>query len=420
MQLQLRQDRALLRSAGGSVRYLVVSFTAPLAAGPRTRLPLDAAVVLDRSGSMGGPKIGLAREAAARALRRLAGDDRFTLVVYDDRVDVLAELGAASGARLAAAQSALELVGARGSTALHAGWMAGARPLADHADGRVRRCLLLTDGLANRGVSDVATLAAEAAALRRAGVVTSTFGVGHDFDEALLAKVAEAGGGAFYFLAEPARIPEFLEREMGDAAAVVARDAELVITAPPGVDVSCLEERTVVHAGGAVRVALGDVHEGEEVTAVLRLRFPAAADGDVARVLVGVRDAGGALQAEAQAATWHFAGHRANDGQPREVAVDRLVATAYAARARLEAVARNREGDLDGAMHVLRRTAERIEGYAGRDPELLELARALRRESAWLGEEVLPMADRKQLHMAAYAMREHKDADGFRRRPTRR
>ena len=55
-----------------------------------TRIPVNVALVLDRSGSMGdGRKFELAREAVEQSLRMLHDDDRFALVVYDTRIDVL-------------------------------------------------------------------------------------------------------------------------------------------------------------------------------------------------------------------------------------------------------------------------------------------------------------------------------------------
>ena len=81
MALDIRVDRHLIGAAAGSVRYLLASVTAPQAPPKTTREPLHVALVLDRSGSMGGTKIRLAREAVRQALQNLRPEDRFSLVV---------------------------------------------------------------------------------------------------------------------------------------------------------------------------------------------------------------------------------------------------------------------------------------------------------------------------------------------------
>src|SRR6188472_1717752 len=89
MNLNVQTDRALVREAGKSTRYVLLSFTAPDAARTATRPPLNVSFVIDRSGSMGGSKITLAREAVIQALRMLRDTDRFSVVAYDNEIDVL-------------------------------------------------------------------------------------------------------------------------------------------------------------------------------------------------------------------------------------------------------------------------------------------------------------------------------------------
>ncbi len=66
-------------------------------------------------------------------------------------------------------------------------------------------------------------------------------------------------------------------------------------------------------------------------------------------------------------------GPRAVRSRSRPCSMERASACSariFAARARQEAVGRNRHGDYDGARHLVEATARRIRGYAGRDPEL--------------------------------------------------
>jgi Ca-activated chloride channel family protein len=198
MSLSLNTDRLLVRAAGGSARHLHVSFRAPSAAARADRRPLTVAFVLDRSGSMSGQKLVLAKRAIDAALTMLRPEDRFSVVTYDDRMDVLVPAMPASEEGRETARQRVDAVEARGSTDLSTGWLSGCEQIADAAsDGTIARTFLLSDGRANRGITNHGELAARAADLRRAYIVTSTFGVGRDFDEPLMGALADAGGGNF-------------------------------------------------------------------------------------------------------------------------------------------------------------------------------------------------------------------------------
>ena len=95
----------------------------------------------------------------------------------------------------------------------------------------VGRCLLLTDGQANRGTTDRDELVAHARELAARGVATTTLGVGRDFDEVLLEAMASAGAGNFYYMESGVQIPDFLASEVGEALEVVAREAQLEVEA---------------------------------------------------------------------------------------------------------------------------------------------------------------------------------------------
>src|SRR5215472_16419031 len=352
MTMNVQTDRSLIRAAGRSTRYVLLSFEAPESANIAARPPIDISFVIDRSGSMGGSKIDLARKAVVQALRMLRPSDRFSIVVYDNEVDVLVPSTPASAEALRNAATQVERVQARGSTDLSGGWLTGCEQLAGHAQpGRIARSLLLSDGLANQGITDRAELARHAEELRARGVTTSTIGLGADFDEHLLEGMSRAGGGHFYFVETPVQIADCLTGEVGETLEVVARDVAVLADASPGVFVTSLNNFRVYQEDvGRTRVLLGDLSSRQEVSLVLRVTFPEGHEGETATVVFDVADAGGAIAAPRADVIWSFANHQANDTQQRNVVVDRAVADVYAALASAEALALNREGDFDLAI----------------------------------------------------------------------
>lgn len=415
MSVTVRADRRLIRANHKSQRFVLVELTAPPATQARQRPPVNLAFVLDRSGSMSGDKLALAKRAVEEALGRLDARDRFSIVVYDDVIDVVVESTQASPEARRNAIERLHLVDARGSTNLAEGWLRGCEQVASHLDKEgVNRCLLLTDGLANVGVTDAGELAHHASELRARGVSTSTFGVGNDFDEHLLQAMADAGGGHFYYIAEAAQIRDHIASEVGETLEVVARDVELQLTVADGVLVEPLTPHAVHGRGTRTVVGLGDLVADQALSVVLRLTFPY---GDVGRdtgVILALADREGVFAAAGVAETrlsWTYADNASNDAQARDTEVDRAVARQFAARARQEALRHNRAGDFAAAASALRGVAHRIRSYAGRDPELRAIVQELEEEQpAYL--RVMDPSDLKMRHFASANMARCRTSQG--------
>ena len=93
----VRQDRQLHpRRPATASASCSAGIVAPRATGERRRPPVNLAIVLDRSGSMSGAKLDIAKRAVEEAIARLEATDRFSVVVYDDVVDVVIESTLAS------------------------------------------------------------------------------------------------------------------------------------------------------------------------------------------------------------------------------------------------------------------------------------------------------------------------------------
>jgi len=162
------------------------------------RNPLHLSLVIDRSGSMSGQPLDEAKRAAEFVLDGLQTTDRLSVVAYDDRIETVVSsvvMHDKESVRLA-----IRAIDSRGSTNLHGGWFRGAETLAPHTKADVTsRVILLSDGCANAGLTDPAQIYAQCAEFAQAGVSTSTYGLGRNFNEELMIGMARHGQGNSYY-----------------------------------------------------------------------------------------------------------------------------------------------------------------------------------------------------------------------------
>ncbi|MCW3051432.1 MAG: hypothetical protein JWN14_602, partial [Chthonomonadales bacterium] len=265
LQMELRQDRTMITRESVAKRIIEVVITAPTPEVASKRMPLNIALVLDRSGSMEGDKLRYVQQAACHLIDQLDAQDQVALVSFDNVTDILAPSTAVSVSQRDTLKRHVNGLHARGGTDLFSGWLHGANEAAGHQiPNGVNRVLLLTDGQANQGETRQTTLQHHAQELRQRGVSTSTFGVGADFNQYLLEGMAEHGGGHYYFIEHPNQVPSLFRQELGELMAVVARSAQLEVTIPTGTSVSLLGEVPHDSSGGCLRVPLGDFFAGEK------------------------------------------------------------------------------------------------------------------------------------------------------------
>jgi Ca-activated chloride channel homolog len=442
MTVQLHPEKPVYPQGQAAELYLRVEITAPAGAPGRVRPAARVALVLDASGSMKGEKLSMAKEAVRRAGQRLGPRDQLTLATFNDTAQV--HLTRAPGdvdARYV--DQVLGRIEARGGTDLTRGWLTACQIAADapgedgdQATDCVRdagrtsspfehpiRCLLLTDGRANRGIRSPSALAGHAAELRRRGVRTSAFGVGDDFDEFVLTRIADNGGGAFHFVESDAGIPDLIARELGDALDIVARDVSFEFTAEGATAVELLDrhrtEPIVGPTAVGVHAILPDLVAGQRLSLVVRVSFGAdvglaVRPGHGLALRVRVRDGHGVFDVEGTEALT-----AATPAEYRDAAADdsvrRAVADRLSARARERALQLNRDGAFDEAAETLMAAAARIRAYADGASWSPEVIRGLHRDAArW--QRRLSSRARKTAHYESSSMNRGRSMDGGRAR----
>ena len=200
--------------------------------GEKTRVPLNISLVIDHSGSMEGDKLAYAKKAVDFVIDNLGAEDFLSVVEYDNLVEVVSP--SAHVINKSHLHQLVQKIQARGMTNLSGGMLEGYKQVAaTKVNNYVHRVLLLSDGLANEGVTEPKQLQELAQTrFREQGTALSTFGVGADFNELLMTNLSEYGGGNYYFIGKPDEIPAIFAKELSGLLSVVAQNAQLSISFP--------------------------------------------------------------------------------------------------------------------------------------------------------------------------------------------
>ena len=264
MKSEIKFDHKKIKSGQETSLYILVKVTGPRGDGQRQPLPLNLSVVIDRSGSMSGQKLKYVKMAAQELVRGLSAKDRLSLVSYG--YDVTVEMEPRAVDNRAAFRRAIDGIQIHGNTFLSGGWVQGCEFVSSALnDQGLNRVLLLTDGLANVGITNHAQLARMARQQRQQGDSTTTFGVGMGYNEDLLSRMAQEGGGAFYFIDNPNQAAALFKEELQDLYNVVGRNLTVSIeTESPVKSVRQLYDYPRSEDHGALVYRLGELYAEED------------------------------------------------------------------------------------------------------------------------------------------------------------
>lgn len=278
LQLNLRLDQDSLPAEGDAVRHLVARIVPPEPDGEREVPPLDLALVIDASGSMSGPRLDAAKQAAAGVARSLSPLDRLTLVSFAHDVVVHVESEIMEGAGLERALDAIARLRTRGCTNLSSGWLAACQLLIAGRfmnENHRQHVVVLSDGRANQGIIDRNELALEARSIQGRGVATSAIGIGDGYSTAFLAAITDNGGGQLHDAETPQEIVEIVLGEVRGLADVVAERVDLVMQLPDGVRATELSGAATLPEANRLTVSIGAVRAGVTRDVAVHLALPA-------------------------------------------------------------------------------------------------------------------------------------------------
>ncbi len=232
-------------------------------------------VVLDRSGSMDGPRLTSAKAALLSLIDRLDPKDKLGVVTFDDQAQVVLPARALADHGKAQAKAAVRAIESGGMTDLSAGYLRGLQEARRAAGPAGATLILLSDGQANSGITDDVALKQLASDALGKGVTTSTVGIGLGYDESILVAIASGGSGNHSFAERDETAATAVAAEVDGLLSKTAQAASLLIK--PGQEVggiSILNDLPSVRSDEGIVVELGDFYADETRRLVVQVDVP--------------------------------------------------------------------------------------------------------------------------------------------------
>ncbi len=187
--------------------YALLTFTAPAGARNLPPPPLNLCLVIDRSTSMGGRRMDVVKSTTIELLRQLKAEDRLSIVTFSDRAEVI--LSGAQAGHHKQIEADIHMMRASGGTEIYHGLEAGYNEILRYATPKhINHIILITDGR-TYGDEERSILLAHKARQHNIGI--SGLGVGDEWNDAFLDKLANTTGGTTMFVERADRIKTFLD-----------------------------------------------------------------------------------------------------------------------------------------------------------------------------------------------------------------
>lgn len=261
----------------------------------KARGRLNLAIAIDQSSSMGqhgGKALREAKSCASRVVSALLVGDRVSIISFDHTARIVVAATEVTTDK-SAILTAISQVKSLGNTDVHGGWIAAATQAASGlAPDVLTRVMLLSDGNTNTGLRNVDEICRQVAALAATGIATTTIGLGTNFDEDLMSKIAFSGQGMATYGETAEDLWPTFEAEFGLLSATCGKNVRLRMSSPCGGTIS-VENGFPTQTPG-VWILPNMVH-GAEMTALVKVAVSGlqGADAHVLEISLAYEDVTG-------------------------------------------------------------------------------------------------------------------------------
>lgn len=221
-------DANLDAAQTNSQRQLAISISA-IAQEIDRSAPLNLCLILDHSGSMNGLPLEMVKKAANRLVDRLTPGDRLSVVVFDHRAKVLVSNQTIGNPDRIKQQ--INRLSAEGGTSIDEGLRLGIEELAKGKKETISQAFILTDGENEHGDNKRCLKFASLAASYN--LTLNTLGFGDHWNQDVLEKIADAGGGTLSYIQQPEQAIDEFSRLFNRIQAVGLTNAYLLLSLMP-------------------------------------------------------------------------------------------------------------------------------------------------------------------------------------------
>jgi len=273
VELSLELDHGYYLSEQQNLIYLKASIHTTDEVDLENQVPINLALVVDRSGSMAGAPIEYARKALTKTLGSLSDRDVVSLITYGSKVETL--IKAQPLGELKNRNILIQQIEAEGGSAPYEALNVAAAQLRRFLNrDSINRILFLTDGLATSGPREDDDFIRLAESFAREDISISTIGLGESFDEDLLKQMAEIGGGEFFIAESGEDLETVYLKEVQRLSTVFANNVTLEIRFSNGIRPKEIMGREGEIAGRTVRISLGQLLDYEKKFVLMSADIP--------------------------------------------------------------------------------------------------------------------------------------------------
>ena len=375
MKLSYRLSRTAIESSADAEALLLITISAPV--DIVSRRPVNLGVALDRSGSMAGEPLEIAKNALGQFVGQLLPEDRLTVVAFDDTAVPI--ISAKKATDKAALRSAIAAIQIGGMTNLSGGWLATSQLVSRKAkDETYSRIVLLSDGLANAGIVEHDKLADIAIGLRKRGIATTTVGIGSGYDDAITSLISGHSGGNAHHLDTLDGVGQVLSSEFEELIALFAQNVTIEIAPDANViEAFVLSGYPVTQEKGSFSISCGDIVAGDDLYVLVRFRCRSQVDGSHPLTGISLKYQQVAGEVAFKELTAFVSIDRADvvESTPIDTIVAQQLVIVKSVMARRNAADLAERGDIAGASFLLSNAASESRA-AGLEEDALELEKS--------------------------------------------